>query len=152
MIGYRVWRVGHGKLLSLTSSFAWTPGINTAECHCTELVYLDESGITCSSIRSDHPHSPASGPDAGCGLWMREQSEELFDGDLGGFEVCGQVEAWGTCIRHEKGWRCEKMRILSLIPIPWDRLAPWYRRDYQSVPAYLDILRGVSVNYDVPLA
>ena len=104
MKGFRGWNIdGNGKLRALVTGYYWEPGINTAECECIGTIAL---------FGRDYHSAPAEG--GTCGLWMRETFAELVRGDLV-MQVAGVVECWGRCIRHELGWRCQRMRIIALL-------------------------------------
>ena len=161
MIGYRGWRIWGDDLYALNSPCPWQPGLNVASCRCTRVMVkmipltpkelaggTDSFHYGFKEMYAREPVNHAVAPAVGgtCGLWMRESYEEMGRGDLA-WEVLGLIEAWGTCIKHAMGLRCEKARIVALY-------APRYIFDeYGDCEPSTDTeaVRRIGLRYDVPV-
>lgn len=112
LLGYRAWHLRlvpeygglavRPQLTSLASFLTcWWPGVNDALC-----------------LFMSH-RAPA--PGCHCGFWMKSSFRALtrylwVNADLGDPAVVqGAVLAWGRCIQHRNGWRCEKAMVIALL-------------------------------------
>lgn len=101
--GMRVWNIdAWGRLTGVTHPAVWTPGENVALCRRADAsyVYYDREAPKCPGLAD---------PSCGCGFWAYHYGGADHSGD-----VTGVVSGYGKTTIGEKGFRCEKARILAV--------------------------------------
>lgn len=96
ILGWRLWHVRRGELLSWSQSAAW-PARSRLEATCRHLLRGCDG-------------APRSGHDCGIyALRTRQAAESLFRSvpRLRGAAAIGQVSLWGRVIENVGGWRAQ---------------------------------------------
>lgn len=62
------------------------------------------------------------------GFYAFKSKDHLF-AQLSDEHIYGEVELWGSVVEHDRGYRAECMRILSLLPVSKKRLDELWRKD-----------------------
>lgn len=121
-LAWRVWKVGSVPFLTSTykTDFIWTPGtVEVAE------------GV------NDHNQF-------GFHAWNNVKAAHFYCAEVNDVCVVGQVKLWGTVIHHEKGYRAERAKIVSLDTLSYSAystLAFKAARKYPRAEAILDHVR-----------
>jgi len=115
IIAWRAWRVGTPTYLASTNNNTrWVLGDMTAECIKSVRMYIGFH---------DGPAPSSECPDPGCGIYAVRQLEDLIDQpgvprvrELVNRQnyVVGQVALWGKIIEHERGYRAQYARPVSI--------------------------------------
>ena len=161
ILGWRLWRVGAGRLGSWAVTHDWAPGPNRARC-------LAPNTARCLASPGRHCR---------CGFWALHSpldclARARYDGG-GRWPVIGLMRGWGTVAVHGKeGFRCEHAAVACLFSdwpfIPREkrlrggRWTRWWRvlsllLEGESGPPPRDqhdrdeALRDVAARYAVPL-
>lgn len=107
--------------------YEWQPGVNIARCRRME------------DPIQEH-RSPCS--ECGCGFWAYWASYDAVWGEL-----VGVIEGYGKTLIGDKGFRCEKAKILALAP----RIASVFSRDYTGPPGAGTRYSDIANQFGVPL-
>jgi hypothetical protein len=104
--GFRAWRLGDsGQLWPLHVKFeAWRGGENIAGCY--------KQILTLDSNKHESPHE-----DCTCGFYAYHDRIPPIDmayAMIAGPIVVGRIEGYGKTLIGDKGFRCEKARIVSI--------------------------------------
>lgn len=138
IVGWRTWFVMRTKGgMRLESRAGWVPGEPLrAECHRAH-VFIGRAwhdaparGCLCGIHAVSDPATLIGAPGAARRDLLRC-----------GAAVAGQVALWGRVIEHERGWRAEHGKPLSIVP-----LVDW------TDDGETDAIREVRERYDLPLA
>jgi hypothetical protein len=119
LVGWRVWWLHEGRLLSWNLNYVWPAGQVEAQCQAGRLL--------------DPPLPPrhtAPGEGCGCGIWAlwrlsaclnKARGERLLMAP-GYFPVIGIISAWGEVALHgDEGFRAQFARVTCLLSEPiWD--------------------------------
>lgn len=103
VIGYRVWRIRDGDLVSQYTDVRWAGGPLRAEC-LSEL-YRRGPGL--------HP-TPAPDPKCSCGIYAYFRPSERLGASSDSPLVLGAVVLWGRIEVHRSGMRAEWARPVAI--------------------------------------
>jgi hypothetical protein len=160
-LGWRLWHVHRGRLLSWAVDYLWEPGENVASC----------------MVLSCTPCDTPPGRCCHCGFWAlwtpAQVARRVGTATEPPWHVMGLVSGWGTVARHgREGFRAERAALRCLFTDrPWTGATPpgpplaaagWWRRRFEApAPAEaaaprggrgrLDELAAVAARYGVPL-
>lgn len=128
-LAWRVWKVGAFPFLTSTfkTEFIWMPGtVEVAE------------GI------GNHNQ---------CGFhaWNNLKAAHLYCIEVDAVCVVGQVKLWGTVIHHEKGYRAEKAKIVSLDTLSFTVYPNMSGKDGRKWPHTDAMLANIRKHYGLPV-
>jgi hypothetical protein len=112
ILGFRSWKVSIDMDLMPVNPFpqAWVPGINEAMCWVGKGLGYGPWRYAATN-RPTNEHKPNK--KCHCGFYAYTQdpleSSQYRDGNM-----CGIIEAWGTCVVGEKGFRAQYAVIRAL--------------------------------------
>lgn len=109
IIGWRIWRVtGSAYLRSLTAKTIWFPG------EPMEAAEVADHGAGKDGV---HVFKERAGA-------VKELSLYL-DHVKGASYALGSVLLWGDVVEHERGYRAERAKIVSIDDVVWEGKPPW---------------------------
>ena len=116
LIGWRVWRITSlGYLRSLTADVIWLPGVP----------------MEAPAVVDTHAQGSGSGADYGVHVFKERNGAILEVENYAsrseqhvGYAV-GSVLLWGDVVEHERGYRAERAKILSIDDVTWKGKPPW---------------------------
>lgn len=112
LIGWRIWRVtASGYLRSLTVDVIWLPG------EPMEAAEVTDHGAASNGIHVFMERVAA----------LKEMTTylDLRGPPIGSNFALGSVLLWGEVVEHERGYRAERAKILSIDDVVWDGKPPW---------------------------
>lgn len=128
-LAWRVWKVGAFPFLTsaFKTDFIWSPGV----------IELAE-GV------SDHNQH-------GFHAWNNVNAARLYCIEVDDVCVVGQVKLWGTVIHHEKGYRAEKAKIVSLDTLSYPTYSEGVFKDAQRYPHIDVLIDNIRKHYGLPV-
>jgi hypothetical protein len=155
VLGWRIWKLGGGRLESWAVDYRWEPGENAATC-------LAPNHSACSS---------PPGTRCQCGFWGVWSPKACMSRAARApteppWHVIGLCVGWGTVALHgREGFRAERAAVrclftdrpwsLSMGPAAFRPVGRWWRRALgvppPSAPTHLTELESVAAHYAVPL-
>ncbi len=100
VVGWRVWRLKHGRLVSLAKECVWQPGENMANC-----------------LSPEHGCDRSPGRGCGCGFWaLWDPARCVTMARSERDPAIGLVAGWGNVAIHgTEGFRAEHVTVLCLL-------------------------------------
>lgn len=115
LVGWRVWRITSlGYLRSLTADSIWLPG----EPMEAPLVVDSHQQATKPAEYGVHVFKERKG------AVLKLENYPTAHSGAASFAV-GSVLLWGDVVEHERGYRAERAKILSIDDVTWKGKPPW---------------------------
>lgn len=107
IIGWRIWRVTPaGYLRSLTAENVWLPG------------EAMEGEVEDSGPNGVHVFRERAGALSELTMYLKSTAADSY--------ALGSVLLWGEVVEHERGYRAERAKVVSIDDVVWKGQPPWH--------------------------
>lgn len=127
LVGWRVWRItATGYLRSLTAPTIWLPD------QPMEAERVEDHGVGANGI---HVFLDRRGAVLEVETYLAHAGDQSY--------AIGSVLLWGDVVEHERGYRAERAKILSVDDVTWRGKPPW-NKETAEVLGFLRARYGVA--------